>query len=171
MNIMIKKLKIVLLIILTLLLQGCPFGTIVIIYNNTQYNLVIELKEGGKLLWPSATRLRFDDKNMDKLEWITDGGFYIPIIKVSFECETLVYKFIEGGGEEYGRYSHRMFDKNIEYKLQLESDQKWYAVKTTDPFPSKNLYPQPKRVVNGLLGWSLPLEAYRRNVKKNEKCR
>lgn len=138
-------LKIGSLIVLALLLQGCPKGVNTTLYNNSQKDLIVLNADKEPIQWKSGTILRIHGGD----RWLTihnEKGHLIPLLVVKEDIKSFDYELsFYGLPNEYIGYSSggAFTSGAIEYNFQLEPDRNLYAVKPSDSFPAKQLYPHP----------------------------
>lgn len=141
----VRFLKVGLLIVSALLLQGCPKGVNITLYNNSQNDLLVLNADKEPIQWRFGTILRMHGGDW----WLTirnEKGHVIPLLAVREGMKSFDYKLsFYGLPDKYiGHSSGGAFTSStIEYNLQLEPDRNLYVVKRGDSFPEKHLYPHP----------------------------
>lgn len=146
MAIIVRYLTIVGLMLVTLLLQGCPMSMAITVHNNTKSEMLVELKD-GQMRWLPGTSLRFD-ANMVRLQWVHEDNLYIPLLTLSQEGKTVSYKLISARRPVPQGYIAHSPGKGFtsgkeEYRFQLEADGNLYVVKPGLSLPASDLEPQP----------------------------
>jgi hypothetical protein len=127
-----------------LMLGGCQEFAVYTIYNNTPWNLVVELADGERT-WVPGEPLRIDAALQGRLHLLEDAGQRVPVLRLSRQEETVgVYPL---GFSEYpipGEYAAR-HGKAREYRFQLQQDWNLYLMRPEDdyPAPGKHLRLQP----------------------------
>ena len=133
-------LKIGLLIALALLLQGCPKGVSITLYNNSQNDLIVLNADKNRVQWRAGSTLRFQSGE----RWLTirdEKGRVIPLLAVKEVMKSFDYKLSFYGLPD--KYIDHSSGSTIEYNLQFEADRYLYVVKPGDSFPAKHLYSHP----------------------------
>lgn len=131
------------LILASLLLAGCSASVVYTIYNNTRWNLVVELRDERRV-WIPGTPLHIDKDIQGRLEWISANGQYFPVLKVRQDQTEAVFKFTSPEypiAEEYaGKRGGRQ-----EYRFQLQEDWNLYILKPEAAYPAvgRNIRFQP----------------------------
>lgn len=140
--VIVRYLNIAWLVVVALLLQGCPKGVTVTVHNNTKADLLVELNK-GEIKWPQGTSLHFENDEL----WVRDNGRYTPVLAVKWKSTVLTYKLFslrDLPAEYIGYSSGSSFSSGTQdYRFQLETDMNLYVVKPEDSFPAKRFYLHP----------------------------
>src|SRR5688572_26866687 len=132
---MMRYLKLI-LVSAALLLAGCPASTVYTIYNNTRWNLVVELKD-EQVTWVAGSPLRIDSKVQGKMEWVNENGQSFPVLKVRHGEAVGVYKFTSPAYPIPDEY------RGKEYRFQLQEDGNLYIMMRDDSYPARRIRFQP----------------------------
>ncbi len=146
MAVIVRILRIVPLLLVLPILQGCPKSLAITVYNNTASELFVEL-ENDKTKWAPGTSLRFD-ANIDRLEWVHEDELFIPVLKVREGARVVSYKLLSARRpvpmEYIGHSPAKAFTSGTEeYLFQMEQDGNLYIVKPGAPSPERTLDRQP----------------------------
>jgi hypothetical protein len=134
------------LMLTALLLQGCPKGVAIQLFNNSKEELLILTQSNGPLKWSTGSSLRFQSGENGMKAARDERDHIVPLLSVKKGTMLLNYKLsFYGTPDEYiGCSAGTTFSSGtIEYRLQLEEDGNLYLVKPGDPFPARSLEPQP----------------------------
>jgi hypothetical protein len=125
-----------------LLLAGCPSaGSVYTIYNNTRWDLVIELKD-GQLNWMPGTPLRIDSGMLNRLQWMSEAQGSFPVLAIRRGELTGVFKFTSPEYPIPEEYTVRAGSR-VEYRLQLQEDGNLYIMQAEDSYPARHIRFQP----------------------------
>jgi hypothetical protein len=129
-------------LLLPVLLSGCPKSLSVVIYNNTGQDLVIHYTDGDGA-WTNGSLLRLAGDDLNRILWRErPDRMTIPSLRLSppdapaRRYDLLGDAALPAGYESNGQESEEWF-------LQLQPDGRLYAVKPTDRFPADLPNPQP----------------------------
>lgn len=135
------------LILVALLLQACPKGVAIQLYNNSKEDLLVLTQNDEQLKWVAGSSLRFGSEAEFHLKLVRDArNFIVPLLSVKKGTKLSNYELsFYGLPDEYVRYSSgsTFTSGTIEYSLQLEEDGNLYPVKPGTPLPATNLVPHP----------------------------
>lgn len=134
------------LMLAMLLLQGCPKGVAINVFNNSNERLSVLVQNNRQLEWDAGTSLSFESGERGLKAARDVRGHIVPLLSVKKGGKSFSYQLsFYGLPEEYiGRSSGTAFTSGtLEYKLQLESDGNLYVVKPDTPSPTTVLEPQP----------------------------
>lgn len=139
---MMRHLKLMLLSA-GLLLAGCQESTVYTIYNNTPWNLTVEL-EDGELAWVSGTPLHIDKDIQNRMGWRNEGGLHFPVLAIRRDDMKGSYRFTSPDYPIPEEYAGKLRGAR-EYRLQLQQDWNLYLMKPGDsyPAPGRHLRLQP----------------------------
>jgi len=134
------------LVFAALLLQGCPKGVAINLYNNSKNELTVQTQRNEQLAWGPGSSLRFQSGKSILKATHDERGNIVPLMSVKKGANSFEYKLsFYGLPDEYisGSTGMTFTSGTIEYNLQLEEDGNLYVVKSGLPVPTKSLKPQP----------------------------
>lgn len=130
--------------IIALLLQGCPKPEVVIIYNNSGTDFVVQLEDGQTELAAGSAVKIGDEKgaiSWNSLTWERDPNTHlIPTLTIKAQNRVFKYELLFRG--ELGEFVDYAASRNV-YALQLESDGGLYIANSKSPLPVRKYSPQP----------------------------
>lgn len=136
--------QLLLVISASLMLAGCKESIIYTIYNNTPWNLVVELKDGEEA-WVAGTPLRIDKDIQGRMQWLREGGQHFPVLTIRRDEIVSYYKFTSPEYPVPEEYAAKRRGGVREYRFQLQQDWNLYLMRPEDsyPAPGRHLRLQP----------------------------
>lgn len=134
------------LMLATLLLQGCPKGVAINVFNNSNEGLSVLVQNNEQLKWGAGTSLSFKSGERSLKAARDVRGQIVPLLSVRKGAKLLSYQLsFYGLPDEYiGHSSGTAFTSGtLEYSLQLEPDENLYVVRPGSSLPARGLVPQP----------------------------
>lgn len=134
------------LLFATLLLQGCPKGVAINVFNNSNERLSVLVQNHEQLEWGTGTSLNFRSGERGLKVARDVRGHIVPLLMVKKGEKQLSYQLsFYGLPEEYvGHSSGNAFTSGtLEYKLQLEPDGNLYVVKPGSSLPASEIEQPP----------------------------
>lgn len=114
------------------------------IYNNTPWNLIVELRDGEEE-WVAGTPLHIDNDMQRRLRWRHENGRDFPVLAIRRDETAGYYKFTSPDYPVPEEYVAKRRGGVREYRLQLQQDWNLYLMRPEDsyPAPGRHLRLQP----------------------------
>lgn len=134
------------LMLAVLLLQGCPMGIAINVFNNSNEDLFVLIQNNEQLKWDAGTSLGFKSGERGLQAARDARGHVVPLLLVKKGARLFTYQLsFYGLPDEYIGHSSGTASTSgtLEYNLQLEPDGNLYVVQPGSPLPTIDLVPQP----------------------------
>jgi hypothetical protein len=128
----------------SLLLAGCRETVVYTIYNNTPWNLIVELTD-REVDWVAGKPLRMDKDMLARIRWVNEEGQDYPVLSIRRDDVAGHYRFTSPGYPIPTEYAGRRRGGILEYRFQLQQDWNLYLMRPEDsyPAPGRHLRLQP----------------------------
>lgn len=128
----------------SLLLWGCQESAVYTIYNNTPWNLVVELQDGVEI-WAAGTPLHIDKAMQERMAWLREEGLDSPVLAIRRDEMSGRYTFTSPEYPIPEEYAGKRRGGAREYRFQLQQDWNLYLMRPGDsyPAPGRHLRLQP----------------------------
>lgn len=125
-----------------LVLSGCAGSVVYTVYNNTRWNLIVELRD-QQVSWVPGTPLRINSHIQSGMQWVEEGGKRFPILTIRQGETVAIYKFTSPEYPIPEEYIAKSRGKTREYRFQLHEDGNLYLMKPKESYPARFIRFQP----------------------------